>query len=74
MQLFHAAQASTSADREKCVCLVMDEMHVKVDLVYKKHSGELVGFANLGATNDQLLQFQRDLYRGWKGGQYAHSG
>ena len=58
----------------RSVFLVMDEMYVKVDLVYKKDSGELVGFANVGATNDQLLQFQRDLYRGWKGGQYAHSG
>ena len=31
------------------------------DLVYNKHSGELAGFSNLGETNDQLLQFQRDL-------------
>jgi hypothetical protein len=38
----------------------MDEMYVKEDLVYNKHSGELVGFANLGETNSQLLQFQKD--------------
>ena len=44
----------TAEDWAKCVCLVMDEMYVKEDLVYNKHSGELVGFANLGETNEQL--------------------
>lgn len=60
-QLLRASEVSTTADWEKCVCLVMDEMYIKEDLVYNKHSGELVGFANLGETNDQLLQLQKNL-------------
>ena len=43
-------EGSTS-DREKCFVMVMDEMYIKEDLVYNKHTGALVGFANLGDTN-----------------------
>jgi len=39
----------------------MDEMYIKEDLVYSKHSGELVGFVNLGDINTQLLHFQKDV-------------
>ena len=41
----------------------MDEMHIKEDLFYDKHSGELVGFVNLGETNDHLIQFERQVER-----------
>ena len=37
----------------------MDEMHVKEDLVYNKHSGELIGFMNLGDMNNHLISLQR---------------
>lgn len=33
--------------------LITDEVHIKDDLVYDKHSGVLVGFENLGETNNQ---------------------
>ena len=36
----------------------MDEMHIKSDLVYDKHNGNLIGFVNLGDTNNKLLQFE----------------
>lgn len=39
--------------------LLLDEMHIKEDLVYSKHSGEFVGFANLGNVNQQLLDFEK---------------
>ena len=39
----------------------MDEMHIKEDLVYNKHSGELIGFVNLGDINSHLLRFERSL-------------
>ena len=41
--------------------IVMDEVHVKDDLVYDKHSGRLIGFTNLGDTNNCLLQFESSL-------------
>ena len=39
----------------------MDEVHIKDDLIYDKHEGNLVGFVNLRATNNHLLQFQAAL-------------
>ena len=37
----------------------MDEMHVKEDLVFSKHTGSLVGFTNLGSVNDMLMQYEQ---------------
>lgn len=37
----------------------MDEMHVKEDLIYNKHSGELIGFMNLGDINNHFINLQR---------------
>ena len=36
-------------------------MHVKEDLVFSKHSGDLVGFVNLGSINTLLLEYERSL-------------
>ena len=41
-----------------CVSLVIDEVHIKENLVYDKHEGSLIGFANLGDTNNHLLSFE----------------
>lgn len=38
--------------------LVMDEVHIKEDLVYDKHEGSLMGFVNLGSINNHLLRFE----------------
>lgn len=38
-QLRIAAKADTCEEREKYVVIVMDEMHIKEDIVYDKHSG-----------------------------------
>ncbi len=60
-QLIDAAKVEQAQEWEKCVVLVMDEMYVKEDLVYDKHSGALIGFTNLADTNAHLLQFERSL-------------
>jgi hypothetical protein len=44
-----------TSERNRYVTLVMDEVHVKEDLVYDKHAGKLIGFVNLGEMNNQLL-------------------
>lgn len=46
---------------QRYVFLVMDEMHIKQDLVYNKHSGELIGFVNLGQFNTHLINLERSL-------------
>ena len=53
--------ANLSKDRNKYVVLVIDEMHIKEELVYDKHEGSLIGFANLGKTNNQLLELEAAL-------------
>ena len=40
-QLMEAAQIHTCPERDKYVVLVMDEMHIKEDIVYDKHTGNL---------------------------------
>ena len=50
-----------SQERNRYIVLVMDEIHIKEELVYDKHLGTLVGFINLGETNNHLLQFEDTL-------------
>lgn len=50
-----------SQDINKYVTLIMDEVHVKEELVYDKHEGCLIGFINLGDINNQLLEFETAL-------------
>ena len=49
----------TIPEYQKYVCLVFDEVKIKEDLVYDKHSAEVVSFVNVGDVNNQLLQFER---------------
>ena len=40
-QLMEAAHIHTCPERDKYVALIMDEMHIKEDIVYDKHTGNL---------------------------------
>ena len=42
------AEVSTCPERNKCVILLVDEMHIREDLVFDRHTGKLIGYANLG--------------------------
>ena len=53
--------AFLSNELNKYVFLIMDEVHIKHDLVYDKHEGCLIGFVNLGEINNQLIEFERAL-------------
>ena len=37
---------------------VLDEVHIKEDVVYDKHQGTLIGFTNLGDVNNCLVKFE----------------
>ena len=41
--------------------LVLDEVHIKEDLVYDKHQGTLIGFTNLGDVNNCLVKFEASI-------------
>ena len=49
---------STLNDSKKHVALVVDELKITEDLVYNRHSGEIVGFVNLGSINNQLIELE----------------
>jgi len=59
--LVKAAKLETCPDCEKCVLLLLDEMHIREDIVFDRHSGAMIGFANLGEINEHLLCFERSL-------------
>ena len=39
-------------------------MHIKEELIFSKHSGNLIGFVNLGSVNDLLLRYESSLESG----------
>ncbi len=59
--LVSAANLTTCPEREKCVLLLLDEMHIRQDLVFDKHTGEMIGFSNLGEVNQHLVEFEKSL-------------
>ena len=62
VMLLKAAKVEVCPNREKFVILLLDEMHIREDIVYDKHSGEMIGFANLGEINAHLLAFEESMH------------
>ena len=63
-QLLQAAKLTTSPDYHRLIIVLIDEMHVKEELVYDKHSGRLIGFVDLGDMNNHLACFEESLLDG----------
>lgn len=59
--LMEAAKTDTCLEREKCVILLLDEMHIREDLVFDKHTGSMIGFTELGKVTMHLLEFEHQL-------------
>ena len=57
--LYRDARVASCELREKYTLLLLDEMHIREHLVYDKHSGEVIGYVNLGDINQHLLEFER---------------
>lgn len=57
--LMKSANIHQCPEHEKFVAVIFDEMHIRADLVYDKHNGELIGFCDLGDINNHLLEFER---------------
>ena len=56
-----AAGVETAEEWQKCVVLILDEMHIREDLVYDKYTGALIGFTDFGDINSHLLQLEHSL-------------
>jgi len=50
-----------SKEKNSYVGLILDEVHIKEDLIYDKNEGTLIGFSNLGEINNHLMRFEKDL-------------
>ena len=62
--LMKAAGLGSCSQRDKCTILILDEMYIRQDLVYDKHTGNLIGFTSLGDIGDHLSEFERSLAEG----------
>ena len=60
-QLIQAVNLGTCQPWDKLIFLLLDEMYIREDLVYDKHTGRMIGFCNLGDINDHLLSYERSL-------------
>ena len=47
-------EANISEEKDRYIILIWDEMKIKEDLVFNKHTLEIVGFVNIGEINDQI--------------------
>ena len=56
--LLKEAKIDSVDDFQKHVCLIFDEVRIKEDLVYDKHSCRIIGFVNLGNFSDELLELE----------------
>lgn len=56
--LMEAAMVDKCPERERCVILLLDEMHVREDLVFDKHSDTMIEFVELGKITMYLLEFE----------------
>lgn len=54
VHLAETARLKETPAYQRCVILAIDEMHVKEDLVFNKHSEKLIGFVNLGDADTAL--------------------
>ena len=62
-QLIKQAQKKGLYNEEskKYVGIIQDEVRIKSDLVYNKHTGELVGYINLDDIGNELLNLEHEL-------------
>lgn len=62
--LIEVANLPTCEEYQKYIGILIDEMHIKEELVYSKNKGCLTGFANLGDINEHLLKYEKALSSG----------
>ena len=58
--LMQANDMPSCPNWKKLVVILIDEMYIREDLVYDKHSGKLIGFTSLGSVSDRLISSERD--------------
>ena len=57
-QLMDMMKTQQPAELAKYVSIVIDEMYIKEGLIFNKHNGCLIGFQDLGDTNNLLAEYE----------------
>ena len=57
-QLIKDSKLEILVEYQKNVSLLIDEMKIQSNLVYKKSTGKIVGFVEMGDINEEISQFQ----------------
>lgn len=58
-QLQKEAAIESFQESRRYVAILIDEMKIKQDLVYDKHTGQIIGFTSLGNINDMLSEMEQ---------------
>ena len=61
LELLEALSQQRPQNLAKYVGLVLDEMYVKEGLFFNKHSGELIGYSDLGEVNNLLADYEQHM-------------
>ena len=61
MQLLNEAKIESCEEWEKFVAVAFDEVKIKEGIVYNKHQCKIVGFVDLGITNNHLSAFEHSI-------------
>lgn len=59
-QLLDEIKIDSLPENRRFVSLILDEMKIKEELAYNKHSGEIIGFMDLGYVNNELVELEQD--------------
>ena len=58
-ELVEDSKLASLKDFQKNVSILFDEMKIQANLVYKKSTGKIVGFTEMGSINEEMSEFQR---------------
>ena len=59
LQLLDLVKVQEPADLANYVSVIIDEMYIKEDLVFDKHTGSLTGFTDLGDVCNLLAEYEQ---------------
>lgn len=60
-ELAEEAKLDTLEEYQKFTCVAFDEVKVKEGLVFNKHSGQIIGFVDIGDVNDKTEQLEKSI-------------
>ena len=60
-ELVDEAKLHSLEEYQKFVCVIFDEVKVKEGLVFNKHSGQIIGFVDIGDINNEIEKLEETI-------------